>query len=152
MVFYYTDTFSKYIPNISILSEKNAGVCLVRCSIHNTNSDIVFFSLMFVPCIIRHSRNNQHYALNCITPIFNIQAATYFGSGLPSCGLCACTPAHRPHKHALYDTPPIRSAFQVSQMNPRSSLMMADYCWNMQEPVYWIKEWYNSVHSVGCFC
>jgi hypothetical protein len=32
----------------------------------------------------------------------------------------------------------------------RSSLMMADYCRNM-EPVYRIKEWYISLHSVGYF-
>jgi hypothetical protein len=48
----------------------------------------------------------------------------------------ACVPAHRPHKDTLYDIPPIRSAFQVTQTNPRSSLMMADHCRNMQEPVY----------------
>jgi hypothetical protein len=36
-------------------------------------------------------------------------------------------------------------------VDPRSSLMMADYCRNMWEPVYRIKEWYKSVHSVGYF-
>jgi hypothetical protein len=43
-------------------------------------------SLMFVPCIIRRSRHNQHYALNYTTPLFNIQTPTYFGSSLPSSG------------------------------------------------------------------
>jgi hypothetical protein len=43
------------------------------------------------------------------------------------CGLCA----HRPHKRTLYDVPPIRSTFQVTQTDPRSSLMMADLCRNM---------------------
>jgi hypothetical protein len=41
------------------------------------------------------------------------------------------TPAHRPRSHTLYDIPPIRSVFQVTQTNPRSSLMMADYCQDM---------------------
>jgi hypothetical protein len=30
--------------------------------------------------------NNQHYALNCTTPLFNILAPTCFGSSLPSSG------------------------------------------------------------------
>jgi hypothetical protein len=34
---------------------------------------------MLVPCIIRRSRNNQHYTLNCTTPLFIILAATCFG-------------------------------------------------------------------------
>jgi hypothetical protein len=59
------------------------------------------------------------------------------------------TAAHRPRKHTLYDITPIQSVFQVTQTDPRSYLMMADYCRNMQEPVYRIKEWYKSVHSVG---
>jgi hypothetical protein len=41
---------------------------------------------MFVPCIIRHSRNNQYYALTCTTPLFYILAPTCFGSSLPSSG------------------------------------------------------------------
>jgi hypothetical protein len=41
---------------------------------------------MFVPCIIRRSRNNQHYALISTTPLFNILAPTCFGSSLPSSG------------------------------------------------------------------
>jgi hypothetical protein len=36
--------------------------------------------------------------------------------------------AHRPRNHTLYDIPPIRSVFQVTQSDPRTSLMMADYC------------------------
>jgi hypothetical protein len=31
----------------------------------------------------------------------------------------------------LYDIPPMLSAFQVTQTDPRSSLMMADHCRNM---------------------
>jgi hypothetical protein len=41
------------------------------------------------------------------------------------------TPAHRPYKHTLYDIPLIRSVCQVTETNPRSSLMMADHCRNM---------------------
>jgi hypothetical protein len=43
----------------------------------------------------------------------------------------------------------IQFVFQVTQKDLRSSLMMAGYCRNM--PVYRIKEWYKSVHSVGYF-
>jgi hypothetical protein len=42
---------------------------------------------MFVPCIIRRSRNNQHYALGCTTSLFYILAPTCFGSSLPSSGI-----------------------------------------------------------------
>jgi hypothetical protein len=45
---------------------------------------IVFFSLMFVPCIIRRSGNSQHYALICTTPLLYILARTCFGSSVPS--------------------------------------------------------------------
>jgi hypothetical protein len=41
---------------------------------------------MFVPCIIRRSRNNQHYALIFTTPLFYILAPTCFSSSLPSSG------------------------------------------------------------------
>jgi hypothetical protein len=41
---------------------------------------------MFVPCIIRRVRNNQQYALICITPLFYTLAPTCFGSSLPSSG------------------------------------------------------------------
>jgi hypothetical protein len=41
---------------------------------------------MFVPCIIRRSRNNQHYAQICTTALFYILAPTYFSSSLPSSG------------------------------------------------------------------
>jgi hypothetical protein len=51
--------------------------------------------------------------------------------------------AHRPHNHMLYDIPPIWFVFQVTQKDLRSSLMLADYCQNMQDPVYRIKEWYS---------
>jgi hypothetical protein len=41
---------------------------------------------MFVLCIIRRNRNNQHYALICTIPLFYILAPTSFGSSLPSSG------------------------------------------------------------------
>jgi hypothetical protein len=44
------------------------------------------YILMFVPCIIRRSRNNQQYALILTTPLFYILAPTCFGSSLPSSG------------------------------------------------------------------
>jgi hypothetical protein len=34
----------------------------------------------------KHSRNNQHYALICTTPLFYILAPTCFGSSLTSSG------------------------------------------------------------------
>jgi hypothetical protein len=126
---------------------------------------------MFVPCIIRRSRNDQHYALICTTPLFYILAPTYFGSILPSsgsfldpsellkieiewlvyhimCGYVACVLDCRgsvccASQHTLYDIPPIRFVFQVTQKEIRSSLLMAGYCRNMYKPVYRIKKWYN---------
>jgi hypothetical protein len=41
---------------------------------------------MFVPCIIKRSKNNQKYALICTTPLFYLLAHTRFGSSLPSSG------------------------------------------------------------------
>jgi hypothetical protein len=38
---------------------------------------------------------------------------------------------YRPSNHTLYDIPPIRFVFQVTQKDLRSSLMMAGYCQNM---------------------
>jgi hypothetical protein len=43
-------------------------------------------NLMFVPCIIRSSRNNQHNAQICTTALFYTQAPTCFGSTMPSSG------------------------------------------------------------------
>jgi hypothetical protein len=41
---------------------------------------------MFVPCIIEHSRKNQHNAQICTTALFHMLAPTCFGSSLPSSG------------------------------------------------------------------
>jgi hypothetical protein len=43
-------------------------------------------SLVFVPCIIRRSRNNQHYELICTTALFTILAPTCLGTSVPSSG------------------------------------------------------------------
>jgi hypothetical protein len=43
-------------------------------------------SLMFVLCIIRHSRNNQYNTQICTTALLYILAPTCFGSSLPSSG------------------------------------------------------------------
>jgi hypothetical protein len=42
--------------------------------------------LMFVLCIARLSINNQHYALDYITSLFNMQAPTCFSSRVTSSG------------------------------------------------------------------
>jgi hypothetical protein len=64
---------------------------IVMCKIWNAATFIqlikyIICCLMFVPCIIRCSRNNQHNALKCTTPLFNIQAPACFGNSLSSSG------------------------------------------------------------------
>jgi hypothetical protein len=44
------------------------------------------FNLMFVPCIIRRSRNNQLNAKICTNALFYMLAPTCFGISLPSSG------------------------------------------------------------------
>jgi hypothetical protein len=41
---------------------------------------------MCLQCVCVSSRNNQHYALICTTPLFYILTPTCFGSSLPSSG------------------------------------------------------------------
>jgi hypothetical protein len=69
-------------------------------------------SLMFVPCIIRRSGNDQQHALICTTPLFYILSLTYFGSSLPSSGTNHDTPTHRPRNHTLYDIQPFDLYFR----------------------------------------
>jgi hypothetical protein len=104
-------------------------------------------NLMFVQCIIRRSRNNQRYSLICTTPLLYTLAPTCFGCSLKSSGsfldaselleiqiewvVYHDTPAHRPRNHKLYNIPPIRFVFQVTQKDLVSSLMMAGYCRNI---------------------
>jgi hypothetical protein len=56
--------------------------------------------------------------------------AVFIGSSVVK-GRNVDTAAHRPRYHTLYDIPPIRFVFRVSQKDLRSSLMMAGYCRNM---------------------
>jgi hypothetical protein len=115
---------------------------------------------MFVPCIIRRSRNNQRYALICTTSLFYILAPTCLDSSLPSSGrfldrselvelqmewvvyhvsVSVCriaqvnhgNPAHRPRNPTLYDIPPTPFVIQLTQKDLRISLIMAGYCRNM---------------------
>jgi hypothetical protein len=44
------------------------------------------FNLMFVPCIIKRSRINQHNAQICTTALFQMLAPTCFDSSLPPSG------------------------------------------------------------------
>jgi hypothetical protein len=107
--------------------------------------------------ILRNSRSNQHYVLSCITLLFYILAPTCFGSSMPSsesvldpcevleiqiewvvydimcCPSGTTTLRHTGHvtSHALYDTPPIRFVFLVTQKDLRNSLMIAGYCRNI---------------------
>jgi hypothetical protein len=47
---------------------------------------LCFFFCWFKLRCFRRSRNNQHYALICTSPLFYILAPTCFGSSLPSSG------------------------------------------------------------------
>jgi hypothetical protein len=61
-------------------------ICIALLGIDVYTQKLVSYILMFVLCIVRRSRNNQHYALICTTPLFYILAPTCFGSSLPSSG------------------------------------------------------------------
>jgi hypothetical protein len=50
------------------------------------NESHLCISLMFIPCIIRRSRNKLHNALFCTTPLFYAPAPTCLGSCLPLSG------------------------------------------------------------------
>jgi hypothetical protein len=100
---------------------------------------------MYVQCINRRSRNDQHYALICAIPLFYILAPTYFGRSLPSSGSFLGPPElleiqielvvyhtiwHTGHVITYYISP-IRFVFQVTQKDLRSSMMMAGYYRNI---------------------
>jgi hypothetical protein len=57
---------------------------------------------------------------------------------------------HTGHLTNINDIPPNKSVFSCNSDGFSSSLMMADYCRNMEEPVYRKKQWYKSVH-IGHF-
>jgi hypothetical protein len=68
-----------WVPEASMLTTrppKPLNLCLKHPQI----------TLMFVQCIIRRNRNNQHYAPINTTPLFYIPAPTCFGSSLPPAG------------------------------------------------------------------
>jgi hypothetical protein len=52
--------------------------------------------------LITYSRNNQHYAMICITPLFYILAPTCFGSSLPSSGIFLIIFRLIPYTYYLY--------------------------------------------------
>jgi hypothetical protein len=82
---------------------------------------------MFIPCIIRRIRNDQQHALICNT-LYSMHA---YALSWEAQRTTPQNPAHRPRNHTLYDIPPIRIVFHVTQKGLRSSLMMAGYCRNM---------------------
>jgi hypothetical protein len=68
-----------YFAQCSVrLSKRTAIISL--CSA----TRLVLFNIRTVH--IRSSRNNQHYALICTTPLFYVLSLTRFGSSLPSSG------------------------------------------------------------------
>jgi hypothetical protein len=106
------------------------------CEINN-----LLKQFMFILCIIRRIRRNQHCALICTTLLFYILPPTCFGSSLPSSGslldlpelleiqmswvvyfiMCGyvtcvpeCSPALRSRNHTLNGIPPIRFVFQIT--------------------------------------
>jgi hypothetical protein len=81
---------------------------------------------MFIPGVVRRTRrtNNMHWLRRSNTRNHDNQA-------------------HRSRNHTLCDIPPIKSVFQVTQEDLISSLIMAGYCRNMEEPVRRMKDWYN---------
>jgi hypothetical protein len=44
---------------------------------------LYYIILYYIICFISLIKNNQHYALNCTTALFNIRIPKCFGSGLP---------------------------------------------------------------------
>jgi hypothetical protein len=99
---------------------------------------LVFYQ--YVLTVLKYSicsRNNQHYALTCTTPLFYILAPTCFGSSLQSSGsfLHASELLEMQIEwlvcHIMCYIPPFVFAFLVTQKNQPSTLMMAGYCRNM---------------------
>jgi hypothetical protein len=61
-----------------------------HCTWHLLSENYIIINtrvrLIFVPCIIRRSRNNQHNSQVCSTALFHMLTPTYFGISLPSSG------------------------------------------------------------------
>jgi hypothetical protein len=68
------------------------------------------------------------YELKKIGKVFT---SKFVGPGATSYKKEFTAVSYRLRNTALYDIPPIRSEFQVTHTNPRSSLMMSDHCRNM---------------------
>jgi hypothetical protein len=113
--------------------------------VNNSVCKLLIIGLMFILCSIRRIRKDQQYALLCTISVFYILVPTCFGSSLSSSGCFLDTPElleiqmewvvyHivcgyvRSQNHTLYDIPPIRFVYQVTQEDLRSCLMMAGYC------------------------
>jgi hypothetical protein len=76
-------SFTKYWTHTASVKKKcecNIMYCLLQKCTNSVHQDAgankfctkVHHSLMFLPCIIRRTRNNRHYALICTTPLFCI--------------------------------------------------------------------------------
>jgi hypothetical protein len=74
-----------WVKQFMMCTETLANVSAGFLAVFLRNLDILIY-LMFVPCIIRRSRNNQHNAQICTNALLYILAATCFGSSLPSSG------------------------------------------------------------------
>jgi hypothetical protein len=66
------------------------------------------------------SRNNQHYALICTTPLFYILAPTCFGSSLPSSG-SFLDPSELPEIQIDWVVYTYSLSWEAQQMEPRHS-------------------------------
>jgi hypothetical protein len=113
----------------------------INC-IYSCDQNFMLFCLMFVPCIIRRSRNNQHNALICMIPLFYILAPTCFGSLLPSSG-SFLDPSELYTTHSIC----ISSNSEGSKKLPDDGRLLPKHV----GAVYRVKESYKSVNSVGHF-
>jgi hypothetical protein len=89
----FVNNIHRLMPFLEMLLDERHYSCIVQHNYIETGCfyyncllssqlyiDYTFLSLVFVPCIIRHSRNNQ---LIYATHLFYILAPTCFDSGLP---------------------------------------------------------------------
>jgi hypothetical protein len=80
-----TGTFVSPI-NDAVVSDTWSTFCYTHNEWSRVKVKYTIYNLMFVPCIIRRSINNQRYTQICTTALFYTLAPTYFGSSLPSSG------------------------------------------------------------------
>jgi hypothetical protein len=75
------------VKNTQVCRESlNATSSITILSVSDRKQKLIQVYLMSVPCIIRRSRNNQHYAQICTTALSCMLAPTCFRSSLPSSG------------------------------------------------------------------